>query len=217
MKNYEKKYIQQLIDQGEHGQLDFKFEINDARKIARTLVAFANTEGGRLLVGVKDNGKISGIRSEEEYYMVESAAHLYCKPAIKFDTRSWKIDGKTVLEVYVPPSAQKPSYAKDDHGRWLAYHRVKDENLLANKVLLDLWRYEKQDSGTLIAFTRHESLLLKYLRQHPESSLSAILRDTGFRRQKMIALLVKLIAFDVVRMEFRDKMVLYSLSDSPGE
>ena len=52
--------------------LDFKFEISDSKKIARTLVAFANTDGGRLLIGVKDNGSISGIRSEEEKYMIDS-------------------------------------------------------------------------------------------------------------------------------------------------
>ena len=60
--------IEALIEQGEHQQLDFKFEVSDSKKIARTLSAFANTDGGRLLIGVKDNGAISGVRSEEEYY-----------------------------------------------------------------------------------------------------------------------------------------------------
>ena len=49
-------YIHALIAEGEHQQQDFKFEISDARKIAKTLSAFANTDGGRLLIGVKDNG-----------------------------------------------------------------------------------------------------------------------------------------------------------------
>ena len=40
------KYIRTLIAQGEHQQLDFKFEINDARKIARTRVASSRTENG---------------------------------------------------------------------------------------------------------------------------------------------------------------------------
>lgn len=57
--------IEALIEQGEHQQLDFKFEVSDSKKIARTLSAFANTDGGRLLIGVKDNGNISGVRSEE--------------------------------------------------------------------------------------------------------------------------------------------------------
>ena len=77
-----KNYIYQLIEAGEHQQQDFKFEISDARKIAKTLSAFSNTDGGRLLVGVKDNGKIAGIRSEEEIYMIEAAAKLYCHPQI---------------------------------------------------------------------------------------------------------------------------------------
>ena len=64
-------YIHALIAEGEHQQQDFKFEISDARKIAKTLSAFANTDGGRLLIGVKDNGKIAGVRSEEEKYMIE--------------------------------------------------------------------------------------------------------------------------------------------------
>ena len=37
------EYIHALIDEGEHQQQDFKFEISDARKIAKTLSAFANT------------------------------------------------------------------------------------------------------------------------------------------------------------------------------
>ena len=56
-------YIHRLISEGEHVHQDFKFEISDARKIAKSISAFANTEGGRLLVGVKDNGKIAGVRS----------------------------------------------------------------------------------------------------------------------------------------------------------
>lgn len=46
-------YIQQLITEGEHVHQDFKFAISDARKIAKSLSAFANTGGGRLLIGVK--------------------------------------------------------------------------------------------------------------------------------------------------------------------
>ena len=63
------EYIHALIAEGEHQQQDFKFEISDARKIAKTLSAFANTDGGKLLIGVKDNGKIAGVRSDEEQYI----------------------------------------------------------------------------------------------------------------------------------------------------
>ena len=70
-------YIRELISQGEHEEQDFKFAISDARKIARSVSAFANNRGGRLLVGVKDNGTIAGVRSEEDIFVVEQAARMY--------------------------------------------------------------------------------------------------------------------------------------------
>ena len=95
--------IEALIEQGEHQQLDFKFEVSDSKKIARTLSAFANTDGGRLLIGVKDNGAISGVRSEEEYYMIEAASKMYTHPEVPFTAKRWDVNGKTVLEVYIAP------------------------------------------------------------------------------------------------------------------
>ena len=92
-------YLYKLIDEGEHQQQDFKYCINDSKKIAKSLVAFANTDGGRLLIGVKDNGKIIGMSTDEEYYMVESAAKIYSNPPIDFSTQQWQEEGKTVLEI----------------------------------------------------------------------------------------------------------------------
>src|SRR5664280_1693554 len=87
-------YIRNLIQSGENQQLDFKFEISDSRKIARTLVAFSNTDGGTLLIGVKDNGKIAGVRTDEEFYMVQAAADMYCKPEITFVSKRWVVEDK---------------------------------------------------------------------------------------------------------------------------
>ena len=106
-----KHHIRSLIESGESQTLDFKFEISDSKKIAKTFVAFANTDGGTLLIGVKDNGSIAGVRSEEEYCMIEAAAKMYCKPEVGFQTRRWNIDGKTILELNIPKSSQKPHYA----------------------------------------------------------------------------------------------------------
>ena len=109
-----RNHILQLVTEGEHVHQDFKFAITDACKIARSLSAFSNTEGGRLLVGVKDNGKIAGIRSAEEIYMIEVAATRYCRPSVTLDSQIYKVDGKDVLEVSVAESQHKPVYAIDD-------------------------------------------------------------------------------------------------------
>ena len=77
MEQKSRNYIQNLILEGEHEHQDFKYQISDARKIARSISAFANNSGGRLLVGVKDNGNIAGVSSDEEIYMIEQAAQMY--------------------------------------------------------------------------------------------------------------------------------------------
>ena len=68
----DKQYILSLIAEGEHEHQDFKYQISDARKIARSISAFANHGGGHLLIGVKDNGAIVGISSDEEMYQFSS-------------------------------------------------------------------------------------------------------------------------------------------------
>ena len=118
-------YIHALIAEGEHQQQDFKFEISDARKIAKTLSAFANTNGGRLLIGVKDNGKIAGVRSEEEKYMIEAAAQLYCVPEVEYSLQTYIVEGRQVLVATIEETPHKPVYAKDETGKPLAYLRIK--------------------------------------------------------------------------------------------
>ena len=210
-------YIHSLITEGEHQQLDFKFEISDARKIARTLSAFSNTDGGRLLIGVKDNGRISGVRSDEEFYMVESAASLYCKPEVFFESRQHQVEGKNVLEIYIPPVARKPVYARDQDQRWMAYVRVADENILASIIQLEVWKEEHKEGGKLLEYTRSEELLLHYLDQVPGATLTKMQRDTGFRRKELISLLTKLVRFDVVEMQFREGKTTFLLTEKPGD
>ena len=139
-------YIRALISEGEHIRQDFKFEISDSRKIARSLSAFANTEGGRLLIGVKDNGRIAGVRSEEEMYMVEAAAQVYCTPAVEVDMRVYRPEGRSVLVASVGPAVRKPVLVKEEDGRRLAYVRIADENILASPVHIGVWRCEA-DNG----------------------------------------------------------------------
>ena len=113
----DKRYIQSLISEGEHQQQDFKYRVSDAMKLAKSVSAFANTDGGRLLIGVRDNGQMSGVRDEEEIYMMHQAAYRYCRPqaSIKFDT--YHVKGRTIVVASVLPSDRRPVCAIDGDGR----------------------------------------------------------------------------------------------------
>ena len=147
------KYLKDLISVGENQKLDFKYCVSDSRKIARTLVAFSNSDGGKLLIGVKDNGRISGIKSDEEIYMVDTAVHLFCRPEISYKIKQHSVGTKSILEVEVFKGEKKPYQAKDEDGRWLTYFRHNDQNLIANKVLLLVWKKQKNKcANSLNAF-----------------------------------------------------------------
>ena len=156
------QYINALIQLGENQRLDFKFEISDAKKMARTFSAFANTDGGKLLIGVKDNGRISGIRSEEEIYMAESSAHLYCKPAVEYHIRKWFVEGRVVLKSISRPVQDGrilPEMRQESH----AYVRVGDQNIQANRSIVRISGKARESKREFAELGREEKILMAYL------------------------------------------------------
>jgi len=206
-------YITKLIQQGEHQTQDFKYCISDSRKIARSLVAFANTDGGRLLVGVKDNGRIAGVRSEEEYYMVESAAKMYSNPKIEFTTRQHFVDGKTVLEVIVEPSSEKPYFALDDEGKWWAYFRKDDENRLANKIMIEVWKLQKSPDGILINYSDDEKILLDYLATNEKISVSKYSRIAHLTYKKAEEIIINFRTLNILKDCVGDTRIDYAINE----
>ncbi len=205
-------YLHKLITEGEHQQQDFKYCINDSKKIAKSLVAFSNTDGGRLLIGVKDNGKIAGISSDEEFYMIESAAKIYSKPAIDFTTRQWKVEGKTVLEIGIEPGNKKPYYAKDENGKWLAYIRVDDENFLAHRIQIEAWRKQKSKKGICFTYSDDERVLIDYLHRNPSVSFSKYMRLAHIARKKAVEILSNFVVIDIIRIHTGAEGTVFSLN-----
>jgi predicted HTH transcriptional regulator len=206
------RYIKRLIAEGEHQTLDFKFEISDAKKIARSLVAFANTDGGRLLVGVKDNGNITGVRSDEEIYMIETAAHLYCKPEIKFTTKTHTIEGKIVVEIIVEPSIKKPHYAPGKGDAWTAFMRVKDENQIANNVIIKVWQRQTQPDGVFLTYTEPEKQLMSYIEENGEITFSKACRITRSNQTKVENMLANFIVIGLIEPVFKNQKMSYQIT-----
>lgn len=205
-------YIYNLIKQGEHQRLDFKHSITDSKKIARSLAAFANTEGGKLLVGVRDNGSIAGVKSDEEFYMIQAAAQLFCKPEVDFETKVWQIEGKTVLEITISKMERdKLITAPDKDGIFLVYIRVNDQNFIVNNIYLKAWNRKKYGKGILIRYDKPEKLLFEYLQEHDEITFSKFVRIADLSKYKAEKVLINLIVLDLIKIVFTENQVLYKL------
>lgn len=192
------KHIINLIKQGEHQTLDFKHSITDSKKIARSLVAFANTMGGTLLIGVKDNGSIVGVDSEEEYYMIEAAAQMYCKPEIPFNVTKWTINGKTILEVIVSPAKKRPVKAPDKNGDYKAFLRVNDENIVASPVQLKIWRAERHRQSVKMVLSEKENALFDFLKANPKVTVGQYSRIAFISRIDAENILVNLTVLKLI-------------------
>ena len=207
--------IHHLIAQGEHQQQDFKYEISDARKIARTLSAFANTDGGRLLIGVKDNGKIAGVRSDEEIYMVEAAAALYCVPPVECRMSIHRVEGHNVVIAEVEASEEYPVRAKLDDGKLCAFMRIADENIVASPVQMALWREEGREGSAVLPFTEREHMLLQLLTDAPEPlTLNRFARLGRLPRHRAVQLLAQFIRFGLVEQLFVGHTFVYVAEDN---
>lgn len=202
--------LKDLIRQGEHQQLDFKFRIDDSKKIARTMAAFSNTDGGSLLIGVKDNGKIAGVDPTEEIHMIEAAADMYCKPPVTFESRIWQEDMKLVLEIKVPKAEEKPVYALDEEGKWKVYVRRKDHTLLANKILLQVWKFQKHTQQRPEKIGEEETRLLGLISEYEPVTLSKLYRLSELPKQRIDRLLVLFICWSLVTMDMQETGAYYS-------
>lgn len=131
-------FIKKVISQQEGLQLDFKQNLSSQSKIAKTIVAFANTAGGTIVVGISDNGKLIGVDIEEEKYMVEESVKNYCIPPVGLTYDIYEIDHweeeelaeeKYLLFLQIPKSKSAPHFVQDRHGKLTYYIRSNDQSI----------------------------------------------------------------------------------------
>ena len=227
-----------LIAQGEHQQQDFKYKVEDAAKLARSVSAFANTDGGRLLIGVRDDGSIHGVRSEEEIFMMHAAAYKFCtpQPTLQFETLQVPTAPhggrlRTVVICTVMPSAERPVFAiedmagevrrsaeKDTARRRTAYVRIADENIVASPVHLAIWRQEAQLRGQAFADTPAERALLEALNEASQGvTLNVLCRQVARRepmpRAEVITAIARFVRFGLARMERHEQQWLFGAAE----
>ncbi len=194
--------LDSLIAQGEHQQQDFKYVISSVSKIAHSLSAFANTDGGRLLVGVRDNGSIAGVQSDEEIYMIDAAAKSFCLPPVECQMQTAQQEGRSVLICSVEASSQRPILAREEDGSQLAYVRVADQNIVASPVHLELWRQQQSGRESILHEADRHWLALFGQAAEEGITLNRFCRQSHLPRRRSIRLLAQLLRFGLLQMKF---------------
>jgi predicted HTH transcriptional regulator len=213
------KKLKRMIHKGEGEKVDFKQTISDPYKIAKTITSFANTKGGKLLVGVKDDRSILGVDPEEEKYILETAAEFYCDPPIHLhyhEVEDEKED-KTVLIVKVNESKYKPHFVRDENEQRHVYVRQRDKSIPASKQMIGLMLKGQLATDTnkpkknLVSVGSKEKRLLNYLSSHEKITLKQFMQIVNISKRRANRILTDLTINGVIRVHDHEKEDYYTL------
>lgn len=196
--------IRQLARHGEDLHTEFKLKVYYPHKILREIVAFANTEGGYLLVGVADNGDIKGLKNPDgDIFELERAMKKYCLPVPEYDLHRVTIpDGREVVVFYIHQSDQKPVQLlpKLPHGHRNVYVRLADKSVQASREMKRILRDTTRNRQVMLQIGEHEKALLEYLAEKKRINLDTYTDLTKLPRRIASAILVKMTLAKVIRI-----------------
>jgi hypothetical protein len=142
--------------------------------------------------------------------MIEAATDMYCRPKLEFSSRVWQEDMRLVLEITIEPSAAKPVLSPDEEGKWRVYVRRKDHTLLANKILLGVWKQQKFGTSRPEKFGEDETRLLGLIAELEPVTLSRLYRLSNLPKNRVDHLLVLFICWKLIEMDITESGTFYS-------
>lgn len=174
--------IEEIIRRGESKNTEFKEMLpKNSEKYTRTIVAYANTQGGQLFFGVADETReIVGIDEAILFQTMDSIANAVCdscEPQIVPEIEPYTIDGKTVIIVTVAPKPHRPYYLKSKGKEKGTYIRVGAATRPASPEKIK----ELEMEGAKISWDELACVGYKVT----EKSIKKLCRDMNTRRKEM--------------------------------
>ncbi|AUD03111.1 AlbA family DNA-binding domain-containing protein [Spirosoma pollinicola] len=207
--------LKNLVKRGEGSNLEFKLKTNHPEKIIRGVVAFANTNGGIMLIGVGDDKKIPGLKyADEDEYLLVRAINKFCFPHISYTIdRVQLYDEREVLVIRVPRSPTRPHYiipdpADPDNKK--AYVRVGDKSVQASREVREILKGEQAERGIRFTYGDKEHKLMQHLGEHNSITVDLFASIAGISRRIASRTLVLLVLAHVLEIHPSDVMDKYT-------
>jgi predicted HTH transcriptional regulator len=208
--------LRKLVAQGEGSRLEFKRKAAYPEKIVREMIAFANTNGGVLLVGVGDDRTLPGLKFPEDESHVIQEALKKCRPKLPVQEQYIPIgNARTIIRYDIESSEQKPHYILID-GQKESYVRVNDQSIKASREMREIIKRGRKKKDIRFHYGEHEKFLMEYLDAHPSITLKKFIELSGLKKFYASKKLILLVLADVLRITPHEKGDLYSLAFGKG-
>jgi ATP-dependent DNA helicase RecG len=175
----DKLELQERILKGENLHTEFKESLPDNETLAKSIVCFANTDGGQLIIGISDSGNITGVGdSDEAVRKIDDVAFNRCEPPISILPETVDMDSKIVLIINIPKGEQRPYRTKSglyyirsgNRCRQASWQEVRRLYQTSESIYYDETPISKA-SFTTLDIEYLKDFLGKYLGISPEESL----------------------------------------------
>lgn len=198
---------------GEGMHLEFKRKASDPEKIVRELVAFANSEGGTLLVGVADDGTIPGVKyPEEESFVIREAIQKKVRPTLRYAEELIQVAPARYVLAYHIKAGKRLPYQIKQHNGLICYVRINDQSIKASAEMKAVLRQRHRRRNMLIRYGEHEQFLMQYLTQNRSITLQDFSNLTKLPRKKASRKLVYLVLANLLKLTPTSKGDVYSLA-----
>ena len=204
-----------IVRGGEGAFVEFKRKVAHPEKVVKEIVAFANTKGGQLFVGVDDNGNIPGLKfADEDQYVLNKAISDLCRPPnIKFNCEVIPLDDhKSILCYDIKPSRRKPHYAleskEQEFGK--AYVRVEDKSIQASREMREILRRSNRKKNLGISIGEKEKQILQCI-DNKTLTINEISDLTNISKKLVSRIIVLFVLTNVLEMIPKEGGDLYKL------
>ncbi len=205
------KRIAEMIENGEGLTVEFKQRFSSFEKIAKEMIAFANTRGGCILIGVDDDKLIYGIASEKsDIELVRESAEKYCAPPIDYKIETLEIERKDILIVEVAESKTKPHRIQDYKNKLelnnaQVYVRIKDKSVLAGKEMIKILQTQSTGSSLKNYFVgNQEKIVFEYLDKNENINVKELSKLANISERRASRTLIKLVRANLLLIHLKD-------------
>jgi predicted HTH transcriptional regulator len=204
--------LRKLVHQGEGPHLEFKRKASHPEKIIREMIAFANTEGGTLLIGVDDTGTIPGVKyPDEEILVIQQALQKACRPPLFATETIIPLDeNQFVVKLDIPLSLRRPHFNVLGIDSKESYVRASDMSIKASREMVEIIRRSKQKKDIRFNYGEPEKQLMEYLELNKTITLDDYRQLAKLNRFRAAKKLVLLTLANVLRITPGEKGDLYS-------
>ncbi len=206
-----RKQLIKLIEDGESLTVEFKQRFTTEEKIAKEMIAFANTKGGVMIFGVEDDGKICGVLSEKgEAELIKTAAEKYCEPPVQYSIDFLNIGKDELVVVNIYESENKPHRIQDyqkkiDLNTAQVYVRVNDKSVLAGKEMIKILQSQTNETA-LVNYTisKNEKIAFELLEKEETITVKQLAEKANLSNRRASRTLINMVRANLLYIHHKD-------------